>query len=384
MHKIIFAVTSDLCYDQRMQRSAALLTAAGYKVLLIGRRKPGSKALLPELYEQTRLRCLFTKGKFFYAEYNIRLFFYLLFCRKAGAVCAVDTDTLPAVFAACRLKGSIPVLDAHEYFTQVPELVNRPRTRRIWEFIETLIIPRLRHCYTVSASYAVIFKRRYGVTFKVVRNVPPLLPPAKPAPWPGITGPYLIYIGVVNEGRGLEEAVQAMRRLPCQLLICGEGDVSDKIRAQIKAARLTDRVIMAGFVEPPLLRRLTAGAVAGLLLLRNTSPSYYYSLANKFFDYMHAGIPQLCAPFPEYKVINAQRQVALFAELNPDDIVTQALRLLTDEALQSRLRRNALALSKEYNAAREGKTLVEFWDRVFYGSGAVRGTENPDEGEEQG
>ena len=107
-------------------------------------------------------------------------------------------------------------------------------------------------------------------------------------------------------GRGLESLLDAMPQVAGRLVICGEGDLSAALRAQ--AARLgllaSGQVEFRGFVLPEALREVTRHAAVGIMLLENMGLSYYYSLANKFFDYVHAGIPQVLIDFPEYRALN--------------------------------------------------------------------------------
>ena len=65
---IIFTVTNDLTYDQRMHRICGTLAAAGHRVTLVGRALPGSVPLEEKVFYQKRLRCFFRKGFAFYAE----------------------------------------------------------------------------------------------------------------------------------------------------------------------------------------------------------------------------------------------------------------------------------------------------------------------------
>ncbi|MEO1714615.1 MAG: glycosyltransferase, partial [Bacteroidota bacterium] len=67
--RLIFTVTNDLNYDQRMIRICSTLQSAGYQVRLIGRKKSDSTALVNRSFEQHRLFCFFQHGKFFYIEY---------------------------------------------------------------------------------------------------------------------------------------------------------------------------------------------------------------------------------------------------------------------------------------------------------------------------
>src|SRR5664279_4961064 len=112
---ILFTVTNDLSYDQRMQRICSSLAAQGYTVELVGRQRPKSVALRVQPFGQKRLRCRFDRGIAFYAEYNLRLFAYLLTARY-DAVCSIDLDTLAAGCCATLLRRKKRVFDAHEYF----------------------------------------------------------------------------------------------------------------------------------------------------------------------------------------------------------------------------------------------------------------------------
>jgi len=138
MKRIVLTVTTDLVFDQRMRRICTALAENNYEVLLIGRKKKSSPELNKEKYKQKRLSCFVEKGAFFYIEYNIRLFFYLLFIR-ADIYCGIDLDAVLPPFWVSKLKGKPFVHDAHEYFTDMEELFGRPGTQRIWKWVERII-----------------------------------------------------------------------------------------------------------------------------------------------------------------------------------------------------------------------------------------------------
>ncbi len=142
--KIYLTVTNDLTYDQRMIRIATTLVNSGYTVCLVGRLRSNSQSLKEQPFAQKRLRCWFDKGKFFYLEYNWRLFFYLLW-RRLDAIGSIDLDTLLAGYLLSKLKRKPCIYDAHEYFTEVPEVVERPAIQRVWERLAQGIIPRLTY-----------------------------------------------------------------------------------------------------------------------------------------------------------------------------------------------------------------------------------------------
>jgi hypothetical protein len=138
--RLVLAVTTDLSYDQRMQRICTSLAQAGYEVLLVGWQRPASVPLGPQLYQQHRLRGWFQHGKLFYLEYNLRLAAFLL-CQRAAAWACADLDAALPTWLRARLGGQPFVYDAHELFTEVPEVVARPRVQRLWQWVEDFIVP---------------------------------------------------------------------------------------------------------------------------------------------------------------------------------------------------------------------------------------------------
>ncbi|WP_324679517.1 glycosyltransferase [Hymenobacter sp. GOD-10R] len=347
-----------------MQRICSSLASHGYEVLLVGRVLPTSLPLAPQPYRQHRLRCWRTKGKLFYLEFNLRLFFFLL--RQQAAVwCAIDLDTALPVWLRAMLGGQPFVYDAHELFTEMPEVVARPIVRRLWRLVEQIVVPRATLAYTVGPALARLFEQRYGRPFEVIRNISWLaeskLPPA---PMAAPAGGYILYQGVLNVGRGLEALLDAMPQVAGRLVLCGEGDLSVALRE--RAAHLgllaSGKVEFKGFVRPEQLREITRQAAVGVMLLEPQGLSYYYSLANKFFDYLHAGIPQIVVDFPEYRQLNDQYEVAEVVELTSGAIAGALNRLLRDEPSRyHQLATNCRRARLELNWQREEQHLLALY-----------------------
>lgn len=299
--KIIVSASSDLSTDQRVLKICTSLHEAGYDVFLIGRLLKNSQTLtLP--FHFKRFQLIFNSGFLFYAELNIRLFINLMFL-KADLLYANDTDTISANYLASKLKNIHVVFDAHELFPEVPELIDRPRVKAFWSKLEDLILPQIKFNITVCDSIATHYNQKYGSQFEVVRNVPYLKETTSAKKRFG-DKKVLIYQGAVNIGRGLEVVIDAMKFLPDVVLwIIGDGDIKSKLEHQVQENELTNQVIFEGKVDAEQLRKLTMSADIGLCLLENKGLSYYYSLPNRIFDYMHAGIPVLTTPFPEISKI---------------------------------------------------------------------------------
>lgn len=361
MKRIVFTVTNDLSYDQRMIRICTSLANSGYQVLLVGRRMPRSVPLQQRPFSQKRITCIFHKGFAFYAEYNLRLFFFLLFCRTS-AICAIDLDTI----IPCRLVAVIrklpAIYDAHELFCEMKEIVLRPRIYRIWKWIERTNVPAFKFAYTVNQPIADEFRRMYGKTFGVIRNLPVLSPLAIPAK----SERFIVYQGAVNEGRCFETLIPAMKEVNARLFICGDGNFMKQARQLAGEYGLNDRVIFKGKLEPAALRTFTESAYIGITLFDDRGLSNFYSLANRFFDYMHAGVPQLCVDFPVYRNIIEQHEFAvLVKDTSAPGLAAELNRLLSDDKLYNRLQQNCMEARNTLNWQQEEKALISFYKNVI-------------------
>lgn len=361
MKKIYFTVTNDLTNDQRMHRICSTLAENGYSVTLIGRELAPSLPLKNLKFQQHRLRCLFNKGKLFYLEFNLRLLGYLLFT-KMDAICAIDLDTILPCYLISRLKKIQRIYDAHELFTEMKEVISRPAVKRIWDTVEKKLVPKFKWGYTVSEGIAEEFKKRYRVEYITIRNVPAL---SETVTAPAVE-PFILYQGAVNEARGLEYLVPAMKHTGCRLVICGDGNFMPRLKKLITENKVEDRIERRGWVPPEKLRIITQQAFIGIALAEKEGLNQWLALPNKFFDYIHAGVPQITMNYPEYRKINNQYEVAvLIDDLKPETISAAINELLNNEAKRNRLKQNCHAARQELNWQQEEKKIIEFYRNLF-------------------
>ncbi|GHU67145.1 glycosyl transferase [Bacteroidia bacterium] len=310
--KITVSVTNDLVTDQRVHKVCNTLIQNGYYVKLIGRKFRKSANINRE-YNTHRMRLFFNRSFLFYAEYNVRLFFYLLF-DKADIYLSNDTDTLVANYLASKIRRKSLVFDAHEMFPEMPEVIHRPLVKAVWTGIENWIFPRLKHCYTVCLSIADIYNQKYGINMQVVRNIPVskfVKISAKDAAIPKTPNTkILLYQGAVNIGRGIEWVIDAMPYLEdCVFYVVGSGDILAKLKRKVRSMQLEEKVIFTGRVPFEQLPAYTACADIGINLLENRGLNYYYSLPNRIFDFIRAHIPVLSVDFPEIRRIVAEYDI---------------------------------------------------------------------------
>ncbi len=315
--KVIVSVINDLVTDQRVAKVCQSLTNMGFEILLVGRKLKNSLPLDDRPYKTHRMNLLFAKGPLFYTEFNKRLFFILLF-RKADLLVSNDLDTLLPNYLMSKIKGIPLVYDSHEYFTEVPELVHRKRVQRIWKSIERWIFPKLNNVITVNDSIASLYEKEYGIKPEVVRNIPlsnkiPITKTRKELELPSGKIILILQGSGINIDRGTEEMVEAMQYInKAVLLIVGDGDVVDMLKKKVTDLSLQHKVIFKPKQTYKDLMQYTANADLGLTLDKNTNLNYRFSLPNKLFDYIHAGIPVIASPLPEIKKVIEQYNIGDF------------------------------------------------------------------------
>lgn len=361
---IVCTITNDISYDQRMKRICTSLSNAGYQVILIGFERKNSIPLVPQPYEQIRIKGIPEQGKMLYFLYWIKLFFKLLTI-KADAFCAIDLDTILPVYCASLIRGKKRVYDAHEIFTELKEVTTRPAIKNMWEWIGSHTVPHFKYGYTIGQYYAEFFHKKYGVSYNIVRNATILN--NKHLSDYNLADPYILYQGAVNEGRCFEELIPAMKYVNGTLIICGKGNFYDKAIALTKSLGLEEKIIFKGYIPPSELPLYTENATIGITLFdANNVLSNYYSMANRFFDYMHHGIPQLCNAYPEYVAVNQQFPLAhLIQDTSVKAIADGLNTMIQDHDKLISMRNAALEARKIYCWQEEEKRLLNTYEALF-------------------
>ena len=348
-----------------MQRICSSLQNHGFEVLLVGVNRKNSISLSSQVYHQKRIKIYFEKGFLFYAEYNIKLFFYLLFI-KADAICTIDLDTILPCYLASFFKQTNRVYDAHEIFTEMHEVINNKKVKWFWDNVEKFCVPKFKNGYTVNTFIKEEFKRRYNREYSVIRNLPKLENQLTNQPINQSSNNIIIYQGAVNYGRGFEQLIPAMKNLDAELHIYGIGNFYKQVEDLIRLNKLENKIKLFGTVLPNQLKLITPSAKFGITIFEREGMNQYYSLANRFFDYIMAGIPQICVNYPEYKTINNEFEVALLLNnIEPETLAKAMNLLLTDDELYNKLKENTIKAREVLNWEVEEKKLIQFWKNIF-------------------
>ena len=367
--KIIISVTNDLSTDQRVKKVCGTLNAMNYDILLIGRKRPTSLKL-NRPYRTKRMKLIFNKGALFYAEFNMRLFILLVFS-KVDIYHANDLDTLLANYLAAIIRRKPIVYDSHEYFTGVPEIQNKKLVKKVWQTIEQFIFPKLKHIITVNQSIAQLYKEEYNKDLRILRNVPNKVETIKLKSKSELNiaedKDIIITQGAgININRGIEELVEAMQYLNnvC-LIIIGDGDVIPQLKKRVLELKLENSIIFMGRMPYHEMMQYTQHAKLGITIDKDTNTNYKYSLPNKLFDFIHAGIPILASKIIEVEKIIKKYQIGLFINNHePTHIANQIKYALDNKELMSEWKSNTHHASRELNWEIEENTLKDLYKKI--------------------
>ncbi len=374
MKKVHLSVTNDVFTDQRVNKMAQTLNAMGFDIYITGVKKKHSKPYTPGYARVRRISMLFHRKFLFYAEYNLKLFFHLLF-KRYDLLVSNDLDTLLPNHLVAFFRRKPLVYDAHEYFTGTPELASRPLVHWFWKTLEKALFPRQQNIITVNHSMAMLYGNEYGKKLHVVRNLPRYKAPRGCIPTDELSLPadkdiILLQGSGINIDRGAEELVMAMRPeyglKHVLLLIIGAGDVIPKLKTMVKKEGLHDRVWFLDKMSPESLHEYTIHAKIGASLDKDSNLNYRFSLPNKLFDYMMAGVPQLTTRLPEIEAIVTKYKTGILIRNHDPAHIAQCIgEMLADKNRWNTWHQNSLNAAKELCWENEEKAVRDIYRRFL-------------------
>lgn len=306
----IHVYPSPLTHESRILRITDALAQAGIfdRIEVVGVARadlPAAQALDAKRSLVRLPRKLFARSEGFAAklvrtvEWSVRVLASLR-GRKVACINAHSLAVLPLCVLAAKMTGARLVYDTHELETET--VAAHGMRQRLARSVERMFIRSCDMVCVVSDSIADWYAREYGIARPaVVRNIPQFRAPqggdrdavrARMGLRPGRVG--FIYQGGLMEGRGVERVLRVFARLPEVDLVCmGSGALQPAVQA---AAAAHPNIHFVPAVPPHEVLQYTRAADVGLCLTENRCLSYYFSLPNKMFEYLHAGLPVIVTP----------------------------------------------------------------------------------------
>jgi glycosyltransferase involved in cell wall biosynthesis len=377
---IIVTVISDLITDYRVHKICQTLHNEGYRVLLIGSCHKQSIGLKERDYQTHRIRLVFRKSVLFYAEFNIRLFFWLL-AHKADIYLGNDLDVMPGTQLSAFVWRKPLVYDSHEYFLGMAGMDQKPLRRHIWKAVEKILFHRVKYAYTVCDSVRNLYRRDYNKKLTVVRNLPfrdnnhlELTPEERD--WIALTDKkipvnkrIIILQGAgLNAHRGVEELIFSMLFLDgarFHLLIVGGGDIFPSLEKIVFQNNLQEKITLIPKVPFNVLDHFTRQAHLGLSIDKPSVINHRYSLPNKLFEYLHAGVPVLASRLVEQERIINHYNVGTYIEDHHPEHIAQKIREIFDNPGQwEQWKENTKLVREELNWENECKIIIDIFKQV--------------------
>ncbi len=276
---------------------------------------------------------------------------------------AHDLNTMPAARRAADVLDVPVVYDSHELWRHRNRHGQlRPLGRLADAVMERRLAPHAGAVITVSPSIARWLERTYRLRgpVHVVRNTPTS---KHREPMHGIIErrqgeQIVVYSGRFTSGRGLEDMVRALAVLPPHVVLAGLGYGDPEYVEGLE--RLARRLGVSGrfrLYEPVAAEdvpAVLATADVALVAIEPTCLSYRYSLPNKLFEAIHAGIPVVATDLPDIaEVMTRYRLGRLFSPGCWRDLATAVSEILENPpAARSTSRRAAQELCWEVEAVR--------------------------------
>jgi glycosyltransferase involved in cell wall biosynthesis len=292
---------------------------------------------------------------------------------RPAAVVAHSLGALGAGRAAARAARCALLYDAHELETERNGL--RGRRQQLERWYERRAVRDLHGMLCVCDSIADWYAREYGIERPaVVRNIPDLR-------WQGGGGrsPILrdrfgipedhfvfLYQGGLFPGRRIEQFITVFTRArpDRHLVFMGYGELEGLVRT---AAGRHNNIHFLPAVPPAEVLRHTVGADVGLSGVENACLSYFYSLPNKLFEYLAAGVPFLVPDYPEMRRLTVGEGCG-WPVGEDADAWLGAVNVLVREDIEAARRRVAVAAAR-YSWRHEEPVLLETYRRALARAG---------------
>ena len=177
-----------------------------------------------------------------------------------------------------------------------------------------------------------------------------------------------VYIGAINEVRGIMQMIDATAEVNARLELAGEFETA-QASENAKNRDGWKKVSFRGSLNRIQINQLLRGSVAGLVLLHPT-PAYVHALPVKLFEYMAAGIPVIASDFPLLQgIVNVTGCGFCVNPLNVEDICSAMQWIIENPAKAKEMGlKGRIAVLEQFNWTSEGKKLTAIYEGLLMGN----------------
>lgn len=283
---------------------------------------------------------------------------------------AHDLNTLIPAYWAAKKTHAKTVYDSHELFTEIQTWGRIERY--FYRKLEAFIIKRVDKVITINNSIAGELVERYHIEYpQVIVNCPPPLKQGEANAYDSVLRNaagisldkrLVLYQGGVTQYRGLEELIEAFTYLDesfC-LVFMGYGKIRDELEVIVYSKGLNNRIKFLPAVPQKELLKYTSSADLGVIPYKPVSLNNYYTLPNKLFEYINAGIPIIASDLPELRRIIKGYDIGYLFDPYKSESIADAIKyVFSDKERYAAIKANTSKAASEYNWNKESKKLLE-------------------------
>ncbi len=114
------------------------------------------------------------------------------------------------------------------------------------------------------------------------------------------------------------------------------------------------------------MMRYTKGADVGISIDKDTNLNYYFSLPNKLFEYISAGLAVITSALPEVKKMVEDNRCGIVLNTSSPEEISRSIKILRDDRqLLYDLKKNSRIASEKINWENESKKIYSFYKNIL-------------------
>jgi glycosyltransferase involved in cell wall biosynthesis len=374
--KLTIVVTNSLRKDPRVQKSVKMAVDNGISTCFVGVMDSNYR---PEYFKGVGFEVRLVKyPKYFYSlGYGLLVKIFreihrnILIAREIyrsspDVIHANDFDTLPASWVVAKLTGARVIYDSHEIFTENGSIAKKPIIKKFVKYVEGFLARRVCHMVSVSHSASKLLSDFYGIRKPTVITNCPYRERVENCHKSGKFE--VLYQGQYYKGRGYENFILSAKYVSedIVLVLRGYGDLEGELRRLVIENNLEQKV---RFDSPVEIRELISAASKsnlGVVLTEPISDNFKYTVSNKLFEYIGAGLPVLLSDLPEHRLLVEKYGFGeVLDNIEPKTIADALVRLSKGGDVFNQMLEKASQAADVLCWENEGRKFIEIYDRCF-------------------
>jgi len=364
--KTIFYISIDpIIYRRRVLNQIESARELGWNAIAI--------TVAPKLQDNSDFPIFYIKQPFKRGPFRFLYFNYhvlkILIKTRFDIIHARGLWVLPSILVIGVFRKFKLVYDAHEFFAG-HELFQKHLWRRLtWLKLEKAAVSKMDVLITVSEPLGEFYKKLYpGLKrIEIIRSLPKLKKTASTKERINKKSE-LVFHGYFLPGRGLSQLVRAvaqLKNIDFTLTLIGQGILEEQLRSLIQKYDLTEKVKIEPMVQSHKLLETIQSMDLGISLIEADSINRKYALPNKFFEYIHAGLPVFASNIPTLKEYVEKYGVGITTDPDSVDGIAEKLQsLLSDKNLLLNYKENCRSAAKELCWENESRKLLQVYKNL--------------------